>query len=643
MLSTLQHVLVRSSRSRLAPAANLCRTISTNNATKSEASDTKLSQQNRHVGSAAPVHPAYEPPLAGNIYKLILDPETTMADSRSRHLVSSADDCVNDYRALAEMPIWQGLMAAALEKGEVRVLDACCGTGRWAQAFSERVVQGSQNVSCDFADLCGDSLKELEYRLEAINNLSGKNVFRGDICELSHLGAAALSYDIVVNMHGLYGIPKSKLSQAVQAMYDTLKPGGTMIIAIGSDSSPYQQVPEESLGRPVCGAADIVQACRELGIQAGVSTITYSEHFERTDMAGLHHFLLNECGGNCFSVDVATDMQCPTATIQKYADNHFDSAFGQYRFRQEATIITIIRDPTLRPGMPSFGDFYAEHKWILDPDSMADCTTTMADSRSQHVVSCADDCVNDYRALSEMPIWEGLMAASFNREVRVLDACCGTGRWAQAFSERVVQGSQNVSCDFADLCGDSLKELGYRLKGINNLVGKRVFEGDICELSNLGVPALSYDIVVNMHGLYGIPKSMLPQAVQAMYDALKPGGSMIMAIGSDSSPYQQIPVESLGSPVCGAADIVQACRDLGIQASVSKITYSEQFERTDKKGLHHFLHNESGGNCFSVDAATDMKSSTEAIAKYADKHFDSVFGQYRFPQETTIIIVSRNA
>jgi len=275
---------------------------------------------------------------------------------RAYLFTSATDDFVQDYKVLAKMDLWDGLLDHS--SGRMRVLDTCAGTGRWLQAFSEMLVI-DKDVSVDLMDLCSDSLSVLGKRLDNLGNIGKNNLFEGDLCELGQVGVPALTYDVVTNMHGLYGIAKHLLPAALQGMHDTLKPGGTMIIAIGTKSSPYQHV-AEFFGQVFTNDEDIMQALSGLGIQSSRKFITYKEEYAVTDKAGVERFLMDECGGNTYPTDVAQQMSMPRTAIQKYAESHLDHTSGIYRFPQEVAVITVQRDAFLLPEMQSFGPFYSE-------------------------------------------------------------------------------------------------------------------------------------------------------------------------------------------------------------------------------------------------------------------------------------------
>lgn len=285
----------------------------------------------RLASTAAPIQPSYK-------------------DMRSHLHTPAVTDFVKDYRMIAGMSGWDSILHRA--SGSVRVLDVCAGTGRWAQAFSELVVKDHE-VLVDFVDLCGDSIAVLGSRQETMANLGKGKLFTGDICELGKLGVPLLSYDLIVNMHGLYGISRVQLPAALQAMHDALKPGGTMIIAIGTESSPYQQIPTRCFGVSFTNDQDILEALNGLGIGRSVNHITYTEEFAASDKSGLDRFLMDECGGNTFPAEVAQGMTKPERAIQEYADCRFDHESGTHRFEQQTSVITIRREAGLPPQLQS--------------------------------------------------------------------------------------------------------------------------------------------------------------------------------------------------------------------------------------------------------------------------------------------------
>merc|ERR1712032_286140 len=154
----------------------------------------------------------------------------------------------------------------------------------------------------------------------------------------------------------------------------------------------------------------------------------------------------------------------------------------------------------------------------------------------------------------------------------------------------------------------------------------------------------SYDLVVNMHGLYGVPKEILPKALQRMQEALKADGTMVLAIGKKDSPYQEIP-SLLGVPSVDSDDILDALRELGLAATTVDLTYDEVYDEHDDEGLQRFLMDECGGNIFPVDQvdAMDLEASSAAVKAYADAHFDAASRKYCFKQNIGVILLKRDA
>lgn len=274
-------------------------------------------------------------------------PMRAVGEDRLLMNVSARDDFVKDYRELARALLCHDVLRRGKE--EFRVLDTCCGTGRWAQAFSELVLQPlGITAACDFIDLCAQSMAVLCKRLPNMQNVRSGSLFTGDVCQLSQLGVPALAYDLIVNMHGLYGVPKAKLATALQGMYDALAPGGTMLIALGANESAYQQFPQ-SLALKYCDPDDVLEAFGLLGISATASHLSYHEEYAKTDEASLHRFLMDECGGNTFTVDQVSEANSfgcsdkPPAALAAFASKYFDLSSGMYRFSQKVTVVEVTR------------------------------------------------------------------------------------------------------------------------------------------------------------------------------------------------------------------------------------------------------------------------------------------------------------
>jgi len=394
--------------------------------------------------AAAKLHPSSEQQALMMNEAVQHRPE--VANDRAHMNVSSQEDVVQDYRVLASKLPWDNFLN--VEKEELRVLDACSGTGRWAQAFSEMVLKprGIVNVTCDFADICARSMSVLNDRLLHIQNLGSGSLFTGDLCELSHLGASTLSYNVIVNMHGLYGIPKAKLPMAVHAMHDALAPGGTMLIALGAEESAYQQFPRE-LGWRYCTPNDVLEACSSLGIHYTSSNVTYYEEYKETDKESLTRFLMDECGGNSFGVDDAVEKSSLEHNADKLADivahfasKNFDPDSRTYRFFQPVTVVEIRRDPALLPEMQSYGNYYAEAYTLRRESStmQSNMEAWLKTQSKHHLRSLGLEGRNVMAGKSVQAI-----DVMVSRPLRVLSIGCGGGELDLALIEGLADSFQN--------------------------------------------------------------------------------------------------------------------------------------------------------------------------------------------------------
>jgi len=88
-----------------------------------------------------------------------------------------------------------------LDRKEVDVLDICCGTGRWIQAFNDIVLTPDVTVvpDVDFLDLCTNSLEVLRQRIPQMININAKEVINQCATKIHDMNK---KYDLITNCHG---------------------------------------------------------------------------------------------------------------------------------------------------------------------------------------------------------------------------------------------------------------------------------------------------------------------------------------------------------------------------------------------------------------------------------------------------------
>lgn len=320
---------------------------------------------------------------------------------RSSSIETALNDPVSDYRALAGLPLWSDLLHLYSHGGNVRVLDVCSGTGRWMQAFAEMVLPEQEQLksrdaptacNMDSVDLCNDSLSVLKQRrsiLQEHGKIGTGKIKFADATILSPDEVAA--YDIVTNMHGLYGFPGTDaegspspaLQDVLKRMMRSLKPGGTLVISIAHRHSLEQPSFYDRIGRelsemgitdaPYACAEDVLAAFASLGIDCGMNnplscnmrpndtatlqTLTYSEQIHADDKDSLKRFVLEESGANSFPSTFDGGGSHTEKKVSKYLmslakSENWDEGANCYRFPQRIGVFTF-RKSALMPDIIS--------------------------------------------------------------------------------------------------------------------------------------------------------------------------------------------------------------------------------------------------------------------------------------------------
>jgi len=259
---------------------------------------------------------------------------------------------------------------------------------------------------------------------------------------------------------------------------------------------------------------------------------------------------------------------------------------------------------------------------------------------------CESDPVEDYRSLARSDLWEEVLGSK--KELRCLDVCSGTGRWMQTFSEMVLwPRAVTATVDCVDLCATSLKHLESRLPqmpGISNGVTH------CTSATNLESFDGRYDLVTNMHGLYGVPLGILPEVVSSMVNAVRPGGYCVLALGDNRSFYVRYPqaLQELGVMKEGctsANDVENALIEQGIDFQKLQVNHVEITTTEDQ--LKHYVMNESGGNIWPADDNRTGRALDSFVAQRAgplglliDSHAVGA-GVHHFPQSVPVLVIRK--
>ena len=116
-------------------------------------------------------------------------------------VMTAKEDRVQDYRELATLSVWNSMVERAYSAqaagNSFKVLDVCCGTGRWTAAFSDMVTAPrGLTLDCDYVDYCEDSLKVLRERVPSLLGVrAGSMVVTSPSVRAAVCAVAALAAD----------------------------------------------------------------------------------------------------------------------------------------------------------------------------------------------------------------------------------------------------------------------------------------------------------------------------------------------------------------------------------------------------------------------------------------------------------------
>jgi len=473
------------------------------------------------------------------IKKLGSAAEKKVLPNRSIFIDTALEDPISDYRRLASLPIWSDLLLGHGSDANFRAIDICCGTGRWFQAFAELVLpmlrsEGSADIigNMDFVDLCIDSLAVLEQRRSLLlpGNLSVPGeVLHEDACKLPEKQEGA--YDLVTNMHGLYGfsgnLKRSKTNEggsssvlqcALERMVQSLKPGGTLVIAISHKDAPekpsfYNKIGKElaKLGvidLPYICAEDVIEVFSSLGFQYersdGISklplhnvhsklllqTLDYSESIKMDDAAALRRFVLEESGANSFpsTFDGGGRLgpnEAAAHLLSLVEKENLDVESGLFTFKQRVGVF-VFQKGALLP------DIISDH---MDNGSFYN-DAYIARTEASTLQSNAKTWFNEH-ADTLLPFQEGTQ--------RVLSIGCGSGELELALLDKC---SEELSIDFIGLEPNNTMRLEFE-KNISDRSShfqkKKQFtllDSSFCSESGNSSLDGPFDLVIMGHVLY---------------------------------------------------------------------------------------------------------------------------------------------
>ncbi len=246
-----------------------------------------------------------------------------------------------DYRELAEAWSWDAfLRERAATRGEVRILDVACGSGKFPTALRAHTGLGALEGTRLVLDLLDPSAFSLrEARASLAPPMVGGRDFE---CTLQDLPAEATDYDVVWAVHALYALPEAELRAGVDAFLRALAPDGLGFVAHATRSAHYLAFYEAYLSRfrpegtPFTPAEAVIAAFRDAGAKVEVRPLAYEQVIDED--AVLEGFL-QRC---LFDATLSLSAMRRDPVLGAYLEARRDEG-GRSRFRQDVSMIFIRR------------------------------------------------------------------------------------------------------------------------------------------------------------------------------------------------------------------------------------------------------------------------------------------------------------
>jgi 2-polyprenyl-3-methyl-5-hydroxy-6-metoxy-1,4-benzoquinol methylase len=290
-------------------------------------------------------------------------------------------------------------------------------------------------------------------------------------------------------------------------------------------------------------------------------------------------------------------------------------------------------------------DFFADPPVGYKTEQNNQNLDSFAANRMGNMSLAAADPVEDYRVLAQCDFWTEVIGSK--KELSCMDVCAGTGRWMQSFSELVLEPrAVTAKVDCVDLCATSLQHLESRLPQMPGILSGQTHNISAATLQSFDG---QYDVVTNMHGLYGVPLGILSEVVSSMVNAVKPGGYCVLALGDNRSFYVRYPqaLQKLGVMEEGctsANDVESALIEQGIDFQKLEVNYIQQTKTEEQ--LIHYVMNESGGNIWPADDNRTGRALDSFVAQRSgplgqliDAH--AVGSEHHFPQSVPVLLIRK--
>jgi hypothetical protein len=176
------------------------------------------------------------------------------------------------------------------------------------------------------------------------------------------------------------------------------------VLSIGTSDSLYQRVPlflyrAGLLANPYTNNKDIRKELAELGLDYQIENIVYYEEFDVNDKESLQRFIMDECGGNTFSVEDAVanshDLDSSWGAVGPLVKLYFNPRTQKYRFKQEIAVFRMQKTMEYLPEILSAPAFYADSYTLrrqastMQPNMINWLKTESADKILNHLPSAS--------------------------------------------------------------------------------------------------------------------------------------------------------------------------------------------------------------------------------------------------------------
>ncbi len=260
-----------------------------------------------------------------------------------------------DYELLAGSLDWGRLLAGvAAGRGELRLLDVACGSGKFPEALGRHAdlsALAGIRVAYDLLDPSAFSLDEAAAALRPPFEAAARYE-----STLEDLDADAGPWDVVWATHALYALEPANVDAAATRLLAARAPDGVTFLAQGARDGHYLRVYDAFLdgvrggeGTPYVASEDLVDALRTRGAEPQVHRLHYDHVVADADTAVVEGYL-QRC---LFDDDLTFAELLEAPVIGPYLASTHDAEAGVYRFHQEVEMVALVPEGVDVPWTPA--------------------------------------------------------------------------------------------------------------------------------------------------------------------------------------------------------------------------------------------------------------------------------------------------